>query len=146
MNNLQTEYCGFKIDYIEGSNRWRIADDGEHGEKEKNTLAECKEWIDKIGKQETKDKFRRQPALLFRYRDVRKVTVTSYAGKNYSQENYWITDAEGKRSKESGLRVYDEETAIKLNSLITERERLEVEIANFWEAVPAFTYKGEGQG
>ena len=146
MNDLQTEYCGFKIDYLETSNKWRIADDGEHGVKEKDTLAECKAWIDKIGKQETKEKFKRQPAILFRYREAKKVTVTSFAGQNYTRSEYWITDAEGKRSKESGLKIYDEESAAKLQSLINEKERLEVEISGFHEAMPAFTYKGEVAG
>jgi hypothetical protein len=137
--NIQVEYRGFKISYNEFSNKWRIEDDGEHGQRQKDTLAACKEWIDKIGKKEKKEKFKRFPALLCHYQQVKEVTVTSYAGLEYGRHHFWITDSEGKRSKEDGIRVYNEPVAIEIERLRVTKEKIEEKISELWEGLALVT-------
>jgi len=146
MTTMQTEYKGFKITYSEHFNNWLINDDGEHGDKICNSLGDCKEWIDALLKKEEKGKFSRFDALQDTHAGIIKVVVTSYAEKtSYGGQHCWISN-NGKRSKEHGLKVYDEAIYNKIKSLEVERSRISKEIRDTFNSLDTVKAPEEKKG
>lgn len=107
-------YEGFKITYIESSDKWRVLDnpDFEFGDFEHEKLSECKAWINRklaADKKKEKEYFERRKALYHRFHGLEAVTVTSFAGHEYGRDQYWVTYADKRRGKVSGISEYDEE-------------------------------------
>jgi hypothetical protein len=111
---MEQIYQGFKITYIESSDKWRVLDnpDFEFGDFEHEKLSECKKWIDRklaADKRKEKEHFERRKALYIRFHGLEVVTVTSFVGKEYGRDQYWVTYADKRREKVSGISEYDAE-------------------------------------
>jgi hypothetical protein len=135
---MEQIYQGFKIEYIESIDKWRVLDnpDFEFGDFEHEKLSECKKWIDRklaADKKKEKESFERRKAIYRRYaRGLEVVTVTSFAGNEYGRDQYWITYADKRREKVSGISEYDEELLaqwqnIRSKIISLEREKEEIE-------------------
>jgi predicted alpha-1,6-mannanase (GH76 family) len=131
-------YNGFKITYIESSDKWRVLNnhDFEFGDFEHEKLSECKKWIDRklaADKRKENEHFERRKAIYRHYaRGLEVVTVTSFVGKEYGRDKYWVTYADKRREKVSGISEYDAELFeqwqnIRSKIISLEREKEEIE-------------------
>lgn len=101
MKAIIVKHGGVDIEYIESSNRWRYELDGR--ERHADSLQNAKQAIDAPPK-EKKKPFKKFQAFFKCHWQVKfeTVTVTSFIDNGYGgfSNQAWITDSEGKRSKE----------------------------------------------
>lgn len=145
MEVINTEYRGFNIVYSEYLNKWKILDDGEHGEREMESLASCRELIDGILKREGsgKKKFKHTTAIVSH--PFSKVTVTSFAGISYGRHEYWVTHENGKRSKEAFVMEYDEDKYKKITALMVQKSIIDEEISKIKDLLKPLTITGDNE-
>ena len=94
---MKTVYNEIEISYVEDTNTWEFVLRGR--QRSTNSLTAAKEAIDKVPA-EKRAPFPKFEAYMCAYSTTPKTTtVTSYAGKGYSGDEFWVS-TRGIRSKE----------------------------------------------